>query len=67
MIAQDLDGDGAGELARTSLDGSLVVLDASGGERARWYAGEALHRLAAHGTLLVAAGERALFGGRVSR
>lgn len=56
----------ATELARTSLDGSLVVLDAAGQERARWYAGEPLQRVAADGTLLVAAGDRVLFGGRVS-
>jgi len=54
-------------LARSSLDGSLVVLDAGGEELARWNAGEPLRMVAADGALLVAAGERAVMGVRWTR
>ncbi|MGD9497924.1 MAG: hypothetical protein AB7Y46_16595, partial [Armatimonadota bacterium] len=58
-------GDG-GALARTSRDGSLVVLDAAGDELGRWNGGEPLRMVAADGRLLVAAGETRLLAARWS-
>jgi len=55
---------GDGVLARSSRDGSLVVLDATGEELARWNAGEPLGMVAADGELLVAAGQARLLAAR---
>ncbi len=63
----DLVAAGEGVLARSSRDGSLVVLDAAGEELARWNAGEPLRMVAADGELLVAAGDTRLFSARWSR